>query len=140
MQKKRIPGAPPGSQGPKFEDFDFAYESEQIQKMAMQSDKANLADIDKQLAAADKEIARLAGRTSQLGRSGAQQIKAQNYENKVIETRRFLESERETVVNFSEVSKRCSAPMFDVRTIVALPFEGPIIADMNGCMPPIVNV
>lgn len=105
MQKKRIPGGPPGSQGPKFEDFDFAYESEQIQKMATQSDKANLADIDRQLAAANKEIERLAGRVSHLGRSGAQQIKAQEYENKVIETKRFLESEREQVVQILEAKK-----------------------------------
>ena len=105
MQKKRIPGGPPGSEGPKFEDFDFAYESEQIQKMATQSDKANLADIDRQLAAANKEIERLAGRVSHLGRSGAQQIKAQEYENKVIETKRFLESEREQVVQILEAKK-----------------------------------
>ena len=109
MQKKRIPGTPPGSQGPKFEDFDFAYESEQIQKMATQSDKANLADIDRQLAAANKEIERLSGRVSQLGRSGAQRIKAQEYENKVINTKRFLESEREQVVKILE-EKKASLP------------------------------
>ena len=109
MQKKRIPGTPPGSQGPKFEDFDFAYESEQIQKMATQSDKANLADIDRQLAEANKELERLAGRVSQLGRSGAQQIKAQEYENKVIDTKRFLESEREQVVEILE-AKKASLP------------------------------
>ena len=73
--------------------------------MATQSDKANLADIDRQLAAANKEIERLSGRVSQLGRSGAQQIKAQEYENKVIDTKRFLESEREQVVQILEAKK-----------------------------------
>ena len=109
MKKKEIPGGPSRTQGPDFENFDFAYESEQIQKMATQSDKANLADIDRQLAEANKELERLAGRVSQLGRSGAQQIKAQEYENKVIDTKRFLESEREQVVEILE-AKKASLP------------------------------
>ncbi len=108
MEKKKdyIPGTPPGSQGPKFENFDTAYEVDQIQKMATESDRANLADINKQIAAADKELARLAGRVAPAqGRSAQSVAKSANYESKVIDTKRFLESEKEAITKILEEKK-----------------------------------
>lgn len=55
-EKDYIPGQPAGAQGPQFESFDFAYESDQVQKMAMESDKASLVDIDRQLALTKKKL------------------------------------------------------------------------------------
>ncbi|MDA7543946.1 hypothetical protein N8814_05350 [Acidimicrobiia bacterium] len=104
-EKDYIPGSPPGSQGPTFENFDTAYEVDQIQKMATESDRANLADINKQIAAADKELARLAGRVSPLARPEKQKKKFLEYESKVIDTRRFLESEKEAITKILEEKK-----------------------------------
>ena len=112
MPKKKdyIPGTPPGSQGPRFENFDTAYEVDQIQKMAMESDRANLADINKQIAAADKELARLAGRVSPAqGRSAQSVAKSANYESKVIDTKRFLESEKKAITKILQ-EKEASLP------------------------------
>ncbi len=112
MEKKKdyIPGTPPGSQGPKFENFDTAYEVDQIQKMATESDRANLADINKQIAAADKELARLAGRVAPAqGRSAQSVAKSADYESKVIDTKRFLESEREAITKVLQ-KKESSLP------------------------------
>ncbi len=103
---KYIPGTPPGSQGPKFENFDTAYEVDQIQKMATESDKAALVDIDKQLAAADKELRRIKSRVAPAqGSTQTGVAKAAQYESKVIETRRFLESEREAITKILEEKK-----------------------------------
>ena len=112
MTKKKdyIPGTPPGSQGPRFENFDTAYEVDQIQKMATESDRANLADINKQIAAADKELARLAGRVAPAqGRSAQSVAKSADYESKVIDTKRFLESEREAITKVLQ-QKEASLP------------------------------
>jgi hypothetical protein len=105
-EKDYIPGSPPGSQGPTFENFDAAYELDQRQKLATESDRANLVDINRQIAATDKELARLAGRVVPAqGRSAQSVAKSANYESKVIDTKRFLESEKEAITKILEEKK-----------------------------------
>ena len=132
MEKKKdyIPGAPAGSQGPQFESFDFAYESDQIQKMAMQSEQANLADINKQIAATDKELARLAGRVVPAqGRSAKSVAKSADYENKIINTKRFLESERAEVVKALEAKTESLPKSYSTaseeKNVIKKSIEGP---------------
>ena len=132
MAKKKdyIPGQPAGSQGPQFENFDFAYESEQVQKMAMQSEQANLVDIDKQIAATDKELARLAGRVVPAqGRSAKSVAKSANYENRIIDTKRFLEAERAEVVKSLEAKTKSLPKSYSTATeeknIIKKSIEGP---------------
>ena len=132
MPKKKdyIPGGPAGSQGPQFESFDFAYESDQIQKMAMQSEQANLADINKQIAATDKELARLAGRVVPAqGRSAKSVAKSADYENKIINTKRFLESERAEVVKALEAKTESLPKSYSTaseeKNVIKKSIEGP---------------
>ena len=132
MAKKKdyIPGQPAGSQGPQFENFDFAYESEQVQKMAMQSEQANLVDIDKQIAATDKELARLAGRVVPAqGRSAKSVAKSASYENTIIDTKRFLEAERAEVVKALEAKTKSLPKSYSTsaeeKNIIKKSIEGP---------------
>lgn len=131
MPKKKdyIPGQPAGSQGPEFESFDFAYESDQVQKMAMESDKAALVDIDRQLALTKKEIEKSKGRVSVTARSDKLQKKFYENENKLIKTQRFLESEREAIVAILD-DKKARLPQSystsaEEKNIIKKSIEGP---------------
>ncbi len=131
MAKKKdyIPGQPAGSQGPQFESFDFAYESDQVQKMAMESDKAALVDIDRQLALTKKEIEKSKGRVSVTARSDKLQKKFYENENKLIKTQRFLESEREAIVAILD-DKKARLPQSysssaEEKNIIKKSIEGP---------------
>jgi len=133
MAKKEdyIPGSPPGSQGPSFETFDVAYEQDQRHKIAMESDRANLADINRQIAAADKELARLAGRVAPAqGRTAQSVAKSANYESKVIDTKRFLESEKEAITKVLQ-EKEASLPQsyssaVEEKNIAKKTIQGPL--------------
>ena len=131
MPKKKdyIPGQPAGAQGPQFESFDFAYESDQVQKMAMESDKASLVDIDRQLALTKKEIEKSKGRVSVTARSDKLQKKFYENENKLIKTQRFLESEREAIVAILD-DKKARLPQSyttsaEEKNIIKKSIEGP---------------
>lgn len=131
MTKKKdyIPGQPAGAQGPQFESFDFAYESDQVQKMAMESDKASLVDIDRQLALTKKEIEKSKGRVSVTARSDKLQKKFYENENKLIKTQRFLESEREAIVAILD-DKKARLPQSystsaEEKNIIKKSIEGP---------------